>query len=131
MTSAKAFFIKRAETALALHKEYEQQTKDILERKFPNGTIGLRDHTGKVPYCTPPSAILTNIYTKVKDDMEDNQLYMEVVTGMMEQTYTPGKDGAALYFQEMEDNQHLLCELGQAKLPNSLLVPKAQEAFHA
>ena len=131
MTSAKAFFIKRAETALTLHKEYEQQTKDILERKFPNGSIGLRDYTGKVPYSTPPSAILTNIYTKVKDDMEDHQLYMEVVTGMMEQTYTPGKNGTAVYFQEMEDNQHLLCELGQAKLPNSLLVPKAQEAFHA
>ena len=131
MTSAKAFFVKRAETALTLHMEYEQQTKDILERKFPNGTIGLRDHTGKVPYCTTPSAILTNIYTKVKDDMEDNQLYMEVVTGMMEQAYIPGKDGAAVYFQKMEDNQHLLNELGQAKLPSSLLVPKAQEAFHA
>ena len=131
MTSAKAFFIKRAETALTLHKEYEQQTKDILERKFPNGTIGLRDYTGKVPYSTPPSAILANIYTKVKDDMEDNQLYMEVVTGMMGQAYTPGKNGAAVYFQEIDDNQHLLYELGQAKLPNSLLVPKAQEAFQA
>ena len=131
MTSAKAFFIKRAETALTLHMEYEQQTKDILERKFPNGTIGLRDYTGKVPYSTPPSTILANIYTKVKDDMEDNQLYMEVVTGMMEQAYAPGKNGAAVYFQEMDDNQHLLYELGRAKLPNSLLVPKAQEAFHA
>ena len=131
MTSAKAFFIKRAEAALTLHKEYEQQTKDILERKFPNGTIGLRDRTGKVPYNTSASTILTNLYSKVKDDMEDNQLYMEVVTDMMGKTYTPGKNGAAIYFQDMDDNQHLLCELGQSKLPNSLLVPKAQEAFHA
>ena len=131
MTSAKAFFIKRAETALTLHKEFEQQTKDVLERKFPNGTIGLRDHTGKVPYSTPPSVIIDNIHTKIKDDMEDNQLYMEVVTDMMEKAYTPGKNGAAVYFQDMDDNQHLLVELGQAKLPNSLIVPKAQEAFHA
>jgi hypothetical protein len=131
MTSAKAYFIKRAETALTLHKAYEKQTKHILEEKFPNSTIGLRDHTGKVPYSTTALTILQNISTKVKDDIEDNQLYMEVVTGIMEKTYEPSKDGAALYFQDIEDDQFLLQELGQTKLPYSLLIPKAQEAFHS
>jgi hypothetical protein len=130
MTSAKAYFIKRAETALSLHKAYEKQTKHILEMKFPNCTIGLRDHTGKVPYSTTALTILQNISTKVKDDMEDNQLYMEVVTGVLERTYNPGKDGAAIYFQDTEDDQFLIQELGQAKLPYGLLIPKAQEAFH-
>jgi hypothetical protein len=130
MTSAKAYFIKRAETALALHKAYEKQTKHLLEKKFPNSTIGLRDHTGKVPYSITAIAILQNIAAKVKDDMEDNQLYMEIVSGIMEKSYEPGKDGAALYFQDIEDDQFLLQELGQAILPYSLLIPKAQEAFH-
>ena len=130
MTSAMVFYIRRAKTARALHKAYEQQTKDILERKFPNGSIGLRDHTGKIPYGTTALTILKNIYSKVKDDMEDNQLHMEIVTGIMGKTYTPGKDGAAIYFQDIEDDQHLLRELNRTILPYSLLIPKAQEVFH-
>ena len=129
ITSAIVYVIKRAETALTLHNEYEQQVKDILETKFPNGTIGLRDPTGKVPYGTTAITILNNITNTLKDDMEENQLYREVVQGIMSTKYTPGKAGAAIYFQSIEDDQHLLQELGYTPLPNSLLIPQAQGAF--
>jgi len=131
MTASVVYFIKKDETALALYKEYEKQTKQAIETKFPNGSIGLRDYTGKVPINTTAYALLENITAKVKDDMEDNQLYMEVVQGMLDRTYTPSNDGADIYFQDMDDDQHLLWELGQNTLHYSLLIPKAQEAFHA
>ena len=130
ITSAIVYVIKRAEAALSLHNEYEQQVKDILETKFPNGTIGLRDPTGKVPYGTTAITILNNITNTLKDDMEENQLYRETVQGIMSTKYTPGKAGAAIYFQSIEDDQHLLRELGYMSLPNSLLIPQAQGAFH-
>ena len=130
ITNAIVYVIKREETALALHNEYEQQVKDILEAKFPNGTLGLRDPSGKVPYGTTAMNILDNVEDSVRDEMEENQLYMEAVQGIMGTKYTPGKFGASIYFQSIDDDQHLLQELGQDPLPNGLLIPQAQGAFN-
>jgi len=64
MTLANAFYINRAERALSLHRKYEQQTKHVLETKFPNGTIGIRDYNGNVPHRITALTILEYISSK-------------------------------------------------------------------
>ena len=115
--------------AYELHKYYEQQVNDVLEKKFPNGSIGMRDNNGTLKYNTKPRDLLKNILRKLVDVEELSKASVDLYQGFFNKSYHPGTNGAEIYFQEIDDDITLLRQLGQAVLPCGVLMQVARNQF--
>jgi hypothetical protein len=83
-TSASVYIFREEQKAYELHTEYEQQTKDLLEKKFTNGTIGLQDDDGEIPYGTTAKTILEHIESKLHDDNEVNRTGLKLLREILD-----------------------------------------------
>jgi hypothetical protein len=68
VTTASYAIYKQTLANYELSEEYDQQLKDLIETKFPNGLNGLEGGAGELPYNLTAKKRLTHIESKLKDD---------------------------------------------------------------
>jgi hypothetical protein len=128
-TSASVYIFREAQKAYELHTEYEQQTKDLLEKKFPNGAIGLQDEDGEIPYGTTAKSIFNHIEGKLHDDTEVNDTYLTLLQDILDMPYETSSSGAEEWFKKADDNNLLIKQLGCSPIQQSIIMRCAQRAF--
>jgi len=121
--------ISRQEKALYRHIEYDTQTINLLVTKFPNGSIGLLDSDGELPWKTTAKSLLDHISGKLHNTKEVNDSYLQLVQDTLALKHTMSAAGADEYFQTIENTQTMIEQLAYDKLPYQLIIASAQSAF--
>lgn len=121
--------ISRQEKALYLHTEYDTQTINLLVTKFPNGSIGLLDKDGDLPWKTTAKSLLDHIGGKIHNTKEVNDSYLHLVRETLDLKLTMSAAGADEYFQRIENKQSTIEQLEHNKISYELIIASAQRAF--
>jgi hypothetical protein len=88
VTTASYAIYKETLADFELSEEYEQQLKDLIETKFPNGLNGLEGDNGELPYNLTAKQCLTHIEGKLKDDGTATvRCYTALLNGLMTREY--------------------------------------------
>jgi hypothetical protein len=131
VTTASYAIYKETLADFEISEEYEQQLKDLIETKFPNGLNGLEGDNGELPYNLTAKQCFTHIEGKLKDDGTATvRCYTSLLNGLMTREYTDNANGAENWFKEAEADRIMANRLGYPYIPFSLIMVIAQAAFH-
>jgi hypothetical protein len=101
VTTASYAIYKETLADFELSEEYEQQLKDLIETKFPNGLNGLEGDNGELPYNLTAKKCLIHIKGKLKDNGTATvRCYTTLLNGLMTREYTDNANGAENWFKE-------------------------------
>jgi hypothetical protein len=131
VTTASYTIYKEALADFELSEEYEQQLKDLIETKFPNGLNGLEGDNGELPYNLTAKKCLTHIEGKLKDDGTATvRCYTALLNSLMTREYTDNANGAENWFKEAEADRIMANRLGYPYIPYIFIMSMAQAAFY-
>jgi hypothetical protein len=131
VTTASYAIYKETLADFKLSEEYEQQLKDLIETKFPNGLNGLEDDDGELPFNLTAKQCLTHIEGKLKDDgTTTTRCYTDLIQGLLNREYTDNANGAENWFKEAESDRIMANRLGYPYISYRLIMGIAQGAFH-
>jgi hypothetical protein len=106
VTTASYAIYKETLADFKLSEEYEQQLKDLIETKFPNGLNGLEGDDGELPFNLTAKQCLTHIEGKLKDDgTTTTRCYTNLIQGLLNREYTDNANGAENWFKEAESDR--------------------------
>jgi hypothetical protein len=132
VTTASYAIYKETLADFELSEEYEQQLKDLIETKFPNGLNGLEGDNGELPYNLTAKQCLTHIEGKLKDNGTATvRCYTALLNGLMTREYTNNANGAENWFKEAEADRIMANWLGYLYIPYIFIMSMAQAAFHS
>jgi hypothetical protein len=131
VTTASYAIYKETLADFELSEEYEQQLKDLIETKFPNGLNGLEGDNGELPYNLTAKQCLIHIEGKLKDDGTSTvRCYTALLKDLMTREYKDDANGAENWFKEAEADRIMASRLGYAYIPYIFIMSMSQASFH-
>ena len=117
------------EKASELHTECKQQLKDVLLKKFPDGSVGLLDDDSNLECGTTPKEILKNVKKKPVNADEVNETHLDLLNRILKHPHIQSANGAEEWFKETKADSQMMVKLGHNAPQHSVTTVRAQQAF--
>ena len=110
-------------------ENYDQQIKDLIELKFPNGLAGLRDEEDDLPISLTASQAIAHVMEKVSDEVLTNKCFKDILEALLTRKYTTNANGPEDWFKDAERDRLMTTKLGHRPIPYFIIMICAQTTF--